>query len=67
MPMTIVYEDFILNYEETILSVLDFLQVPTDSVQVAEPFFDPIADEITENWVQRFRKERQAGWQNIAW
>ncbi|MDF2960986.1 MAG: hypothetical protein K0S39_2721 [Paenibacillus sp.] len=67
VPMTIVYEDFILKYEETILEVLDFLQLPTDRVQVAEPFFDPIADDITENWVQRFRKERQAGWQNIAW
>lgn len=67
VPMTIVYEDFIQNYEETILKVLKFLDIPTESVQIATPFFDPIADDIAESWVQRFRKERQAGWENIAW
>ncbi|MBP1989604.1 Stf0 family sulfotransferase [Paenibacillus eucommiae] len=67
VPMTIVYEDFIQNYEDTVMKVLNFLNIPTESVQVASPFFDPIADEIAESWVQRFREERQAGWKNIAW
>jgi LPS sulfotransferase NodH len=67
VPMTIVYEDFIQNYEDTVMQVLNFLNIPTESVQVASPFFDPIADDIAESWVQRFRKERQEGWENIAW
>ncbi|QHW29773.1 hypothetical protein GZH47_02235 [Paenibacillus rhizovicinus] len=67
VPMTIVYEDFILKYEDTVMDVLKFLNLPTESVQVAAPFFDPIADDVAESWVQRFRLERQEGWQNIAW
>jgi LPS sulfotransferase NodH len=67
VPMTIVYEDFIERYEETVMQVLRFLGIPTESVQVAAPHFDPIADDIAENWVQRFRKERQTDWMNIAW
>lgn len=67
VPMTIVYEDFIQTYEETVMQVLRYLDIPTEGVTVADPFFEPIADEIAESWVQRFRKERQAGWDNIAW
>ncbi|MBW7455830.1 Stf0 family sulfotransferase [Paenibacillus sepulcri] len=67
VPMTIVYEDFIRNYNDTVMKVLSFLNISTEAIQVASPFYDPIADDIAEIWVQRFRKERQAGWDNIAW
>jgi LPS sulfotransferase NodH len=67
VPMTIVYEDFIENYDETVLQVLDFLSIPKETIRVATPFFDQIADDIAESWVQRFRKERQKGWENLAW
>ncbi|MGM0882703.1 MAG: Stf0 family sulfotransferase [Bacillota bacterium] len=67
VPMTIVYEDFIECYEETVIQVLQHLNIPTNGIQVAAPFFDPIADDIAESWVQRFRKERQANWENSAW
>ncbi|WP_219837601.1 Stf0 family sulfotransferase [Paenibacillus sp. R14(2021)] len=67
VPMTIIYEDFIQNYEDTVIKILNFLNIPTEFVQVAPPFLDQIADDIAESWVQRFRTERQADWENIAW
>ncbi|WP_240547773.1 Stf0 family sulfotransferase [Paenibacillus lignilyticus] len=66
-PMTIVYEDFIRNYEGTVLDILTYLGIATEGVVVAPPHFDPIADDIAEQWVQRFREERQNGWTNRAW
>jgi len=67
VPLTIVYEDFILEYEATVLSVLDFLNISTESVNIAPHAFDKIADDVAEQWVQRYRKERQAHWDNQVW
>ncbi|QYR22363.1 Stf0 sulfotransferase family protein [Paenibacillus sp. sptzw28] len=67
VPLTIVYEDFILEYEATVLRVLEFLNIKTDSVKVAPPALDKLADDIAEQWVQRYRQERQAGWERLAW
>jgi LPS sulfotransferase NodH len=66
-PLTIVYEDFIQDYEGTVMSVLEFLDIPTDNVNVAPPAFDKLADDIAEEWVQRFREESQKGWENRRW
>jgi LPS sulfotransferase NodH len=67
VPLTIVYEDFIQDYEGTVMKVLAFLDVQTDGVTVSQPFFDPIADDISEKWVQRFREECQRDWENVKW
>ncbi|RXZ83756.1 hypothetical protein EBB07_05065 [Paenibacillaceae bacterium] len=67
VPLTIVYEDFILNYEGTIMKVLEFLNIPSDNVNVSPPMMDRIADDVAEQWVQRFREERQKGWENKRW
>ncbi|GFZ76023.1 hypothetical protein GCM10008018_21810 [Paenibacillus marchantiophytorum] len=67
VPLTIVYEDFVQKYETTVRQVLDYLSIPAEEVDVAPPFFDQIADDVAESWVQRFRKERQAGWENLGW
>ncbi|MBP1989566.1 Stf0 family sulfotransferase [Paenibacillus eucommiae] len=67
VPLTIVYEDFILDYEGTVLKVLEFLNIPVGNVNVSQPSLDRLADDVAEQWVQRFREERQKGWENIAW
>ncbi|MFC5468954.1 Stf0 family sulfotransferase [Cohnella suwonensis] len=67
IPLTIVYEDFILDYEGTVRKVLAFLGIPSEGVTIPPPAFDRIADDVAEHWVQRFRKEIQADWQNVAW
>ncbi len=67
IPLTIVYEDFILEYEKTVRTVLEFLGLDTIETQIPPPQFVPTADSISEEWVQRFRTERQEGWQNRGW
>jgi LPS sulfotransferase NodH len=67
VPLTIVYEDFILDYEGTVMKVLEFLNVPLENVKVSPPSLDRLADDVSEQWVQRFREERQKEWENIRW
>jgi trehalose 2-sulfotransferase len=65
--MTVVYEDFILEYEATVRNVLEFMDIPNEGVTVAPPAYDRIADDVAEDWVQRFRRERQADWDAPRW
>jgi LPS sulfotransferase NodH/broad specificity phosphatase PhoE len=67
VPLTIVYEDFILDYEGTVRKVLEFLNLPTDNVTIAPPSHDRLADDVSEDWVQRFREEIQQEWKTKAW
>lgn len=68
IPMNIYYEDFIADYEGTVFSILNFLGIQyDDTVKVAEPYFDKLADAVSDEWVHRYRKERQEGWQFIGW
>lgn len=66
-PLTVVYEDFIRDYEGTVLRVLRHLGLETASARIAPPRFQKLADEVSEAWVQRFREERQRGWENRGW
>lgn len=66
-PMTVVYEDFIQDYEGTVMNVLKYLGVPTEDVKVAPPTLDKLADEFAEQWVQRYRADNQNGWENVRW
>jgi LPS sulfotransferase NodH len=67
VPFTLVYEDFIQEYEKTVRKVLKFLELDTIGVDIHPPHFAPTADSISEEWVQRFRQERQDGWVNRGW
>ena len=65
VPLTIVYEDFILAYEKTIRNILNYLELPNvNNISIPSPPLQKLADRISEQWVQRFRRERQKGWQN---
>lgn len=65
VPLTIVYEDFILSYEETIKNILNYLELPnSNNVEIASPPLQKLADDVSDNWVQRFRQEKQKGWKN---
>jgi LPS sulfotransferase NodH len=66
-PLTIVYEDFIDDYAGTFQRVLAYLGFEDKSVDVPAPGFEKLADDLSEAWVQRFRRERQAGWKNRGW
>jgi LPS sulfotransferase NodH len=61
VPYTIVYEDFIARYDATVRGVLDYLAMPgREHAVISAAAFDPIADEVSEAWAQRFHRERQA-------
>lgn len=66
-PLTIVYEDFIQEYEKTVRMVLEFLGLDTIGVNILPPHYAQTADQLSEEWVQRFREERQRGWENKGW
>ena len=67
VPLTIVYEDFIQEYEKTVRKVLEFLELDTISIKIPSPSLAPTADDASEEWVQRFREELQNGWENRGW
>jgi LPS sulfotransferase NodH len=66
-PLTIVYEDFIQEYEQTVLNVLDFLGLDSTGVDIRPPYYARLADEVSEQWAQRFRNELQKDWQYKGW
>ena len=67
VPLTITYENFVSEYEATILEVLRYLGLESSHVEVPKPFYDRLADDLTESWVERFKEELQAGWSNKGW
>jgi trehalose 2-sulfotransferase len=57
-PLTIVYEDFIGRYEETVREILRYLEVPeADTVAITEPRRDRQADDLSRVWTDRYRAE----------
>lgn len=68
IPHTVVYEDFIADYDRTVQGILQFLGITANNpVMLSLPNYEKLADKISEQWVQRYRQERQEGWQNKGW
>lgn len=67
VPLTIVYEDFIKQYEKTIRSIIDFLEITETTYSVGKPNYEQLADEVSEEWIERFRDEMQTGWEKRIW
>lgn len=67
-PLVLVYEDFIHDFEGTVRRVLDYIGVPMpDEMSIPQPKLKQLADVRTEAWVQRYRREKQAGWWAQFW
>ena len=66
-PLNIFYEDFVQEYEQTVRTILDYLELDSRSVIIVPPALTKTADAVSEEWVQRFREERQNGWTNRGW
>ena len=67
VPLTIVYEDFISAYDQTVRHVLDFLELDASKVEITPPYYVRLSDEISEQWAEQFRDDLQKGWQNKGW
>ena len=65
IPFTVVYEDFIANTEYVLKSILEFLDLPIpNNLGLSKPSLVQQADELSEEWVQRYREEKQKDWTN---
>ncbi len=67
VPLTIVYEDFIQEYENTIRTILTYLKLDVKNVNIQPPQLAQTADDVSEEWIQRFREELQEGWTHRGW
>ncbi len=66
-PMTIVYEDYIQDFEGTIRSIVGYLDLDTSALEVKKMYYKKTADDFSEQWVQRFRKELQEQMGHLIW
>lgn len=58
VPYTVIYEDFIAQYEATVRGVLDYLEIPgRETIAIPPPAFDKLADTVSDAWVERFVRE----------
>jgi len=61
-PLTVVYEDFVGEQEQTISRVLDFLGIERpDSLRLYKPFLMKQADSESEEWVRRYHEDSRNG------
>jgi LPS sulfotransferase NodH len=67
VPFTVTYEDFVSRYEQTVLDILWWLGLEFTNGTVAPPAYERLSDAISDDWVERFRRDKQAGWQNRGW
>jgi trehalose 2-sulfotransferase len=67
VPLNIFYEDFVQQYEQTIRRILKHLDLGRQPVTIPPPLLAQTADDVSEEWVQRFRTERQHEWTNLGW
>ncbi len=65
-PLTLVYEDFIDRFEETIKEILNFLEIEGGNI-TAPKYYAKTANAGSEIWVQRFRQDLQEKMGVEAW
>jgi len=66
-PLTIIYEDFINDFENTVKNILDFLAVDQSGLSIGKPYYGRLADDLSEKWSKRFAEELQHSWPNKGW
>lgn len=68
VPLTVVYEDLTAAYSATVRRVLAHVVGPgAEGIDVSPPAFERLADTLSEEWVERFRADQQAGWAHTIW
>ena len=58
-PLVLYYEDLSARYVSTVRSVLDFLQLDADGVDVVAPKHGKYADALSEAWIEQFRDQHE--------
>lgn len=67
-PFVVVYEDLASAYETVALQILDHLGIPAPSDLVfGQRKMIKQADDLSEEWVTRYRERKQANWEHEQW
>jgi LPS sulfotransferase NodH len=64
-PLTLTYEDVVLAPETALRQALDHLGLPARDLPASR--LTRMADELSEDWVQRYRKKKQKKWPHRGW
>jgi LPS sulfotransferase NodH len=69
-PYVVVYEDFVTNLNGTVRGILDYCGIDYNSDTL--PDYETtqlrrLADDLTEEWVDRYRREKQTDWWTTFW
>ena len=57
-PYTVVYEDFVQNYEDTIRDILRYVGAPeAETAAIAQPRLRPQSDGLSRSWAERYLAE----------
>jgi len=60
-PLKVVYEEFVENYQENVLGILNALKIPIpENFAVTQPKMKRQADELSEEWVHLYNERRTA-------
>lgn len=62
-PLSFVYEDMATDLEGTVRTILRRLgSSDADTVEIAEPVLTKIADDVSDEWMERYRHDQQSTW-----
>ena len=67
MFIEIRYEDLINDYSGTIKRIGKYIGEDVNDADISLPHFAKLADEISDEWTERFRIELQKDWTNKIW
>jgi LPS sulfotransferase NodH len=67
VPLQIVYEDALHDFGATVNTVLRSLDLPSVDGDFSGIDLERTSDPLNEEWVQRFRADRQDGWTGRGW
>ena len=67
-PLTLVYEDYVHDFKGTVEAVLSYLGIDDmNEFQSSKIGMVKQADELSDEWVQWYKEEKQREWPNVAW
>jgi LPS sulfotransferase NodH len=67
VPFTVIYEDFVSTYERTVVEILTWLGLDPAPIAIAPPAFERLSDDLSEEWVERFRRDKQKEGSKCVW
>lgn len=67
IPLTLTYEDMLKDPQATVQNVLGYLGCENCATTQLATDFQRLSDDLSEEWVQRYRREKQASWQSRGW